>query len=236
MALLTPARRHQMRIEAAQAARAAGPGQPVEGDAHKLLLAQLIEHRRTLKNIQSTERRIEAKRTMVGDFDSYVTGALEAGQGGEDIILTTMLVWNMDVGNWDRALEIASYCMAHKLTLPDQYNRTLPVLLIDEPATAAAQGKLVGDQALRVLSQIDLLTADHDAPDQARAKLYKAIGYTLMGKTPTNEPDITTLDESKAHMALKYLQRAFGLFDNVGVKKDMERLERRLKATDSGTD
>jgi hypothetical protein len=77
--------------------------------------------------------------------------------------------------------------------------------------------------------------AAHDAPDQARAKLYKAIGYALIGKTPTNEPDFTTLDETKARLAMEKLQRAHELFSQVGVKKDMERLERRIKAA-TGTD
>ena len=89
--------------------------------------------------------------------------------------------------------------------------------------------------ATRVLAQVDQLTAEKDAPDQARAKLYKAIGYALIGKTPTNEPDFTTLDETKARLAMEKLQRAHELFAQVGVKKDMERLERRIKAA-TGTD
>ena len=234
--MTTPAKRHKMRVLAELAAKAAGPGDEVRGSAYELMLAQLAEHKRTLKTIQSTERKIEAKRKMLPDFEDYVTGALEGGQGAHDMVLTTVLVWHLDAGNWARGLEIAAYALAHGLVLPDQYNRTLPTLLIDETATAAAKGQLVGDEALRVLAEVDQLTADKDAPDQARAKLYKAIGYALIGKTPTSEPDFTTLDETKARLAMEKLQRAHELFAQVGVKKDMERLERRLKAADTGTD
>lgn len=233
--MTTPAKRHKLRVLAELAAKAAGPGDEVRGSAYELMLAQLAEHKRTLKTIQSTERKIEAKRKMLPDFDDYVSGALEGGQGGHDMVLTTVLVWHLDAGNWARGLEIAAYALAQGLVLPDQYNRTLPTLLIDETATAAAKGQLVGDEALRVLAEVDQLTAAHDAPDQARAKLYKAIGYALIGKTPTNEPDFTTLDETKARLAMEKLQRAHELFAQVGVKKDMERLERRIKAA-TGTD
>ena len=67
--MTTPARRHKMRVLAELAAKAAGPGEEVRGGAYELMLAQLHEHRRTLKAIQSVERKIEAKRSFVGQYD-----------------------------------------------------------------------------------------------------------------------------------------------------------------------
>lgn len=229
--MTTPARRHQMRVLAEQAALATPNGGQVEGSAYELMLAQLYEHRRTLKAIQSVERKIEAKRTMLADFDAWIDGALAGGQGGQDLVLTSVMVWHLDVGNWARGLQIAEYVLQHGLALPDQYNRDTATLLIDETSTAALAGSLTGPDALVVLARVDQMTAERDAPDQARAKLHKAIGYALMGKTPTTEPDITTLDPALARRAMDQLQRAHQLFGQVGVKKDMERLERRLKAS-----
>lgn len=228
--MTTPARHHQMRVLAEQAALATPNGGQVEGSAYELMLAQLYEHRRTLKAIQSVERKIEAKRTMLADFDAWIDGALAGGQGGQDLVLTSVMVWQLDVGNWARGLQIAEYVLQHGLALPDQYNRDMATLLIDETSTAALAGSLTGPDALVVLARVDQMTAERDAPDQARAKLHKAIGYALMGKTPTTEPDITTLDMALARRAMDQLQRAHQLFGQVGVKKDMERLERRLKA------
>lgn len=228
--MTTPARRHQMRVLAEQAAKAAPPGDEVVGSAYELMLAQLYDHRRTLKAIQSVERKIEAKRAFLPLYEDWLTGALAGGQGGQDVVLTSLMVWHFDCGSWARGMELAAYALAHGLTLPDQYNRDLTTLLIDEASTAALAGKLVGDEAMRVLAEVDQLTDGRDAPDQARAKLHKAIGYALMGKSPTHEPDLATLDLSRAHLAMQQLQRAHELFAQVGVKKDMERLERRLKA------
>ncbi|MBJ9626084.1 terminase, partial [Burkholderia multivorans] len=70
------------------------------------------------------------------------------------------------------------------------------------------------------LLDIEQLTALADMPDEVRAKLHKAIGYGLAASHPAS--------------ALDHLRRALQLFANVGVKKDIERLERELKNSASG--
>lgn len=228
----SPARRHLIRVQAEEAARNAPAGEEVVGGAYELMLAQLHEHTRTLKGIQSVERKIAAKREFLAVYDDYLDGALAGGHAARDRVLTTLLVWNFDCGSWDRGLQLAEHALAHDLPLPDQYSRDLPTLLIDETASAVLVGKLTGDDARRVLARVQELTADRDAPDQARAKLHKAIAYALMGKAPGAEPDLDQLDATRAALALRELQRAHELFQGVGVKKDMERLERRAKGAE----
>ena len=227
--MTSPARRHQQRVLAAQASAAAPHGGQVQGSLYELMQAQLYEHRLALKNIQSIERKIEAKRTFLPVYDAYVDGALAGGNGAQDMVLTSVMVWHIDIGSFQRALHIGSYALQHGLALPDQYDRDVATLLIDEFSTAALTGKVPADQAVQILTAVSDLTAAYDAPDQARAKLHKAIGYALVGKTGPAEVDYTTLDFAPARAALPHLQRALELFENVGVKKDMERLERRLK-------
>ena len=173
---------------------------------------------------------------MLGDFDAYLNGVLEADAGGQDVVVGTLLVWHIDVGNFAQALALAEYALRHAVALPDQYQRTLPTLLLDEVSEAAIAGKLTGPDALAYLAKVDMLTHDHDAHDQARAKLHKAIGWACMGKTSTNDADPKDLPPDVAGIALKHLRRAMELNDKVGVKKDIERLERavdQLKKADS---
>lgn len=229
---MTPAQRHRARILAAQAAEqaaAADPFGPMLGAEHELMLAQLHAHLRTLKAIQSVERKIDAKRTMVGDFDNYLDGVLEADAGVQDAVVTTVMVWHLDVGNWSQGLQLAEYAMRHGLSLPDQYNRNLATLLLDEVSEAAIKGQLSGRDALAALAKVDQLTADCDAHDQARAKLHKAIGWICMGKTATQDADAKDLPLDMATLAFRHLTRAMELNDKAGVKKDVERLDRRLK-------
>lgn len=219
----------------AQRAAANSPhGESVVGSAYELMLAQLVEHQRALKAIQSVERKIEAKRGFLPTYEAWVAAALEHGQGAQDRVLMTLLVWYLDVGEIERGLAVARYAMAHGLTLPDQYERTLPTLLLDEVGGAALAGKLPPEAALQVLQQVAEMTAEHDAPDQARAKLQKAIGYALIGRLWASDVDIARLEVQVAQAALPPLRRALELFEGVGVKKDIERLERRLKTAGTG--
>ncbi len=237
---MTPVQRTQLRHamrEAAKRAQVTDPhGGPVSNNAHDLLLAQLVEHRRRLKDIQSIERKIEAKRAFVPVYDAWIDATLAEGQGAPDPIVTTMLIWHIDVGLYERALRIAQYAALHDMRLPDQYERTLAVALIDEFAVAALNGRMTTVEAVEVLPRVIALTEDADAPDQARAKLHKALGFALLGKTGQAEVDLASVDRPACADALQHLKRALVLWEQVGVKKDVERLERRLKTADPPLD
>lgn len=226
----TPAQRHLERKLAVIAVAAVPAGEQLQGSAYELMLVQLAEHRRRLKDIQSIERKIEAKRQFLPDYDAWIESTLEAGTGAQDVIFTTVLVWHIDAGNYARALQMAPYAVAHDLQMPDQYDRNLGTVLIDEFGAAALGGKMTVDEAREMLPRVLACTEDLDAPDQARAKLHKAMGYALLSKTGTENLDLDKVPDADARTALEHLQRALALFVQVGVKKDIERLERRLRA------
>lgn len=233
---LSPVQRHLARILAKQEAERAAAADPFGGTAqgtqHELMLAQLHAHMRQLKDIQSTEKKVEAKRKLLPEYMDYLDGVLEADAGVQDPVVTTVLVWMLDVGDWQPALDVAAYCVRHGLQLPDRFNRNLPTLLLDEISEAAIKGQLSGVNALAVLAKVDELTQGLDTHDQARAKLHKAIGWAAMGKTATQDlgaDQIKQLGLDQVHIALQHLRRAIELHAQIGVKKDVERLERRLK-------
>lgn len=212
----SPAQRHYLRTVAARRAVAEAPEPAGHANAYELMLARLAEHRRQLKQLQSVERKIEAKRTMLPDYAPWIEGVLQGGRGGQDDVLVTVLVWMIDVGDLAGALLLAEYALEHGLTMPDHYQRGIACVVAEEFAEAAlkqiAAGVSVDAEALR---QACILTAEHDMPDEARAKLLKAIGYAERETSPAE--------------ALCHLKAALQLHDKVGVKKDIERLERELK-------
>jgi hypothetical protein len=225
----TPAQRARLRALAARQAPARDPhGEPV-GTAYELMQAQLHEHLRTLKGIQSVERKVEAKRAMLADYAPYLEGVLKADQGGQDVVLSTLLVWRLDCGDYAGGLALARYALGHGLPLPDQYQRDLPTLLLDEVSDAAINGKVTGADALKALGEVYLLTSGRDAPDQARAKLHKAIGWAEMGKTRSHDADPKDMALDVCQRACTHLARALELDSNAGVKKDVERLQRRIE-------
>lgn len=230
----SPARLHLEAKLAAQANISASAEGTPQGSAYELMLAQLAAHRRTLKDIQSVERKIEAKKGFLPDYDNWVDAVLATDSGAQDMVLTTVLIWSIDTGAYERAIELATYAVRHNLDLPDQYERSLGTALIDEFAQAALSNKLTGEAALQILSAVRDLTDPLDAPDQARAKLYKALGYALIGKVNSNDVDLDKVELPRLQQAQPILERALSLFDGVGVKKDIERIDRQLKKRAGG--
>ena len=224
---MTPAQTSYMRKlaqqQTAQQEAANAHGQTV-GTAYELQLAQLHQHRLRLKDFQSVEKKIEAKRAMLPEYDPYVDGVLQARPGTQDDVL----VWHIDAGNYARALEIAEYALASGIKPPDQYNRNLPTIVQDEVAEAILAGKLSGADALQIAAKAMALTDQADTPDQAKSKLYKAAGWAVLGKTGSHDVDMATRTLKACKEALPLLQRAMELDTRAGVKKDIERLERRL--------
>ncbi|MFG6970745.1 terminase endonuclease subunit [Burkholderia pseudomallei] len=221
--MTNPFRQHFQRTVAATAARGTptNAGGLRDDSAYTLMLAQLDEHRRALKAVESLERKADLKRQFLPAYDAWVAGVLDGAAGAQDDVLMTIMVWRIDVGDFRGALEIGAYAVRHELALPDQYKRSTPCLLVEEFAEAALRANRAGDPIqVEPLLEIEWLTVVCDMPDEVRAKLHKAIGYGLAASDPAK--------------ALDHLRRALQLFANVGVKKDIERLERELKNSANG--
>ena len=227
----TPAARHLAAKMARLSAAASSAGEKMEGTAYQLQLAQLAEHRRMLKAIQSVEAKIRLKAKLLPIYDPWVDGVLAAGQGAQDMVLTTVMVWHIDAGNYARAWQIAQYVLKHNLDMPDQYERNLPTILQEEFADAYLAGKMPAEAATAdLLTQVLEATQARDTFDQVKAKLCKAVAFALLGKvTPSADVDYTQLGVETCAAALEHLKRALSLFEQVGVKKDIERLDRYLK-------
>ncbi|MCM2131475.1 phage terminase small subunit [Larsenimonas rhizosphaerae] len=213
--MTSPLRQHYKRVSAANAAAEAGD-QVMHGDAYHLMHAQLFEDYRRLKSVQSVERKVEIKREILPHYAEYVDGVLEAGRGAEDEVLMRIMLWRIDVGDITAALPIARYAMRHQLDPGEQFQRSTAAILAEESADQALVLADDDDSMLEALIEINALIDGKDMHDQIRAKLHKAIGngYRASG-------DLLN--------ALTHYQRAFELNDRVGVKKDIDRIERTLK-------
>jgi len=226
---LTPAQRNQLRKRAAaESAAKAGPSLTMEGaNAYELQMAALHQDALRLKQIQSISDKAKLKLQLVTAYEPYVAGVLEAGQGAQDDVLTTVMAWRIDAGLYQQALEIARYVLQHKLILPDRFRRTIGCYVAEEIATAALDAlKAESSFDSEVLIATEQLTRDQDMPDEARAKLHLAIGRVVafeVPEKPTAE-GIASLQTARTHLA-----RAIELHSSCGGKKDLEKLASRLK-------
>lgn len=228
--MTSPARRHFLQATAAASAAVAKADEPQTSDAYQLMKAALIEDRRRLHDIQSIERKIEAKRTMLPVYQPYIDGVLQAGNGAQDDVLMTLMVWHLDTGDIASALPIAEYALKHNLNPGEQYQRSTAAILAEESSDTLLRAGLKpiwegGDiknppsdahsAQLEYMQAIEQLTHKHDMHDQVRAKLHKTIGYLHALKR-----DYTN--------SITALNRAVELDANCGVKKDIERIHPKV--------
>lgn len=225
---MTLARRHFQRVTAALTAANAPAGEEISTTAYEQQLAQLYEHKRSLKQIQSIERKIDFKREILPLYAPWIEGSLSAGVGGQDAVLMTVMVWRIDTCDFAGALEIAAYALQHDLVMPDQYQRTPATLIAEEIAGQALQALGTGGTFdADVLDTTEQLTRDHDMPDEVRAKVHKALGLSLLATMQGENATPTAI--AAAPRSLEHLRRALQLHDRIGVKKEIERLERFIK-------
>lgn len=217
--MVSPAKRHYQRVMAGKSGstEVASAGAARSGAAaYELMLAKLHTDMMRLRDVQSLERKISVKRELLPEYEAWVTGALESGRGAQDDVLMTLLVWYIDVGDYARALDVATYALSHGLSLPDQYNRSVATVLADEIGGAAlAAQRDDAEFPIDALQRSLEITADSDMPDPARAKLHKAIGLALRETSPED--------------ALTHLRRALELHEGAGVKRDITSIEAELK-------
>lgn len=225
--MTNPCRRHFQRVTAAVAAASAGPDQSMAGaNAYELHMAQLLQDQIRLKQIMSTEAKIALKHQLVPAYSAYIDGVLSAGQGAQDDVLVTVMLWRVDIADFAGALDIAEYVLANKLKMPDRFNRTPACVVAEEIAENANKALKAGTCFdLELLHRTAAVTADHDMPDEARAKLHLAIARATVAGISEDYPG----QPGQLQAAIAQFQRALELHERCGAKKEMEAAERLLK-------
>jgi hypothetical protein len=250
--MFSPALRHRQRVLAQQAGileEAASSVLPelksdtAQGQEYAALRVLLHDNLRALSDISSHEARNPVKVDFARAFVPWIDGVLAAGEAAsdgyraaQDEIVVTNLVWAIDYRDFDYVLRLATHIIGHGLALPERFKRSPACYLAEEVAEIAnAEHEAVSlEHLLAVLRLVDA----HDFHDAVRAKLHKAIGRGFARKAENFDPaaDNAPAGGKAAFVAeaLEHLKRAFTLDRNVGVKKDIERLERAAKALAEG--
>lgn len=245
------ARRHRERILAAQTVNAAAA--PVGGVAHapaaaplpaagatsspaaraaQQIVLRMTHDLRTLKETRSIDMKIAKKRVMLPEYRAWVEGILAAdngvGTGLAADVLPTIMVWAIDIADYDYALTLAEFVLRHRVALPKRYERDAATLIVEEIADQAIRAQN-GDQRFPadILERTHELTWAADIHDQVRAKLLKAIGVELVANASDMEADPARSELTSGLSALREAQR---LHDRIGVKDKIKRADKMLTA------
>lgn len=198
------------------------------GQEYAALKVRLHDQLRQLQDVDSHEARIPMKATFAKDYASWVDGVIAADAPVQDEIVGTCLVWAIDTGDFERAVDLGEFIMRHGLAMPERYKRAPACFLRED--IAEIENQEPGSVDLKLLARIDELTQGADMPDPAKAKLHKALGRSWRAKADAFDPsDDSAPAGGKAAFvdeALGQLRRALQLDKKAGVKKDIEQLER----------
>ncbi|PHN59840.1 terminase [Pseudomonas sp. ICMP 8385] len=224
---LTLAQSTQLRKRAAQEAARTAPAALMDGlTSYELMLAKLQQDQLRLKQVQSQQNKAKVKAELLPEYVPYVDGILAAGQGAQDDVLVTIMVWRFDAGDYAGGLDIAEYVIRHNLQTPNRFNRTTGCLVAEEVAEAALTVQKAGGVFPHdILTRTAVLTADQDMPDEARAKLTLALGRSTLVGLNENNPG----QPGQIQAGIDLLKSAIQQHNSCGGKKDLERAERLLK-------
>lgn len=208
------------------------------GQEYAALRVLLHDNLRTLKDIDSHELRVPKKQEFAAGFLDWISGVLEADQPVQDEILLTNMIWALDYRDVPFAIELASFAIGHGLAMPEPFNRSVACWLREDIAELALveHDAVTHDQLLAV----DAMTAGADMPDQAKAKLNKALGNSWLSMAQNFDADADSAPAggaaSYAEQALENFQRALKLDEKSGVKTVIKATEKLLKELAAPTD
>ncbi|QTS88886.1 terminase [Ectopseudomonas khazarica] len=227
--MTNPCRQHFLRVTAAQQAAATPQNQPMaDSSAYTMQMAQLHQHYQQLRGIQSTQAKEELKAKLLPDYAPYIDGVLASGQGAQDEVVTTVMLWRFDAADYEGGLQIAAYVLKHGLEMSDNFARKTPCLIAEVVAEAALKAARAGNVFdVGIIAEADRLTAAHDMPDEVRAKVKLAIG--LLAANMVDEKEAKPSDLQCLEVAQHFIPRAIELHERCGGKKALERVERLLK-------
>ncbi len=227
----SPAQSHYQKRMAERAAQSSNNA-PATNDTHSLLLIALGNDLNTLRNIRAMDGKIKAKADMIGRYAAWVRGAIDAGKDGnaiQDDIIGYVMIWALDLEQWDYALEIAMHMFKHDLSLPERFNNNVATLLVDEVADSQLKRQI--DVPKPIIQKVVEMTMDEDITDQANAKLHRVLGDKLADDYENYDEDNppTGGRHGMLKTILKCYNNALKLNAKVGVKTEIKRFEKMLK-------
>jgi len=206
--MLSPAASHRQRMnETTQV-----PTEPVILSHHEsLVISQFKSDRLRLTTIRSRSRRDEAKRSLLTEYDNWIDELMcsEVFNQAQESMFVWLLLWHVDVGNWEKAVAMAAFALRKGMTTPLNFSRNLSEVIAEQVADGINRsGEHVKYRV--VLESLIGLVISEDMKDQITAKLYKACGLAFIA--------------ADVKHAEAMFEKALSFNPNVGVKQLIKNL------------
>lgn len=214
------ARRHFEKVSAEIAAAETGANLG-EMNAYQRLLKSLHDDKTMLKTVSSVTDKIHIKTAALPAYKEWIDGIVSTGRvQNDDKVAATVVVWMIDCGQLDAAMPLADVLVHSQIDSADEYQRSMPEIIIEQMAEQIAAGIEIQPDNLERL--VHWATAKNEAGlheinvvDPIRAKLLKAAGEAA--------------EEAERYAdALALYRGALEYNEKSGVKKRIEALEKQL--------
>jgi hypothetical protein len=181
------------------------------GIPHTKLFAVLeplfVQDKKTIETVRSRARRVEVKRKCLTQYQEwlevYRVADLARVSVNHRSMYIWLLLWHIDVGQWERALVLAEPALKAKLTAPEGFNRSLIEMVVEE-ISKGVLGEEQPEHYGALLMTLLEWSQGYDLHDFIRAKLYKACGLAFSQDIPK---------------AVGYLEQAHKLNPRSGVQR-----------------
>ena len=217
----SPARRHYLRETAAQQAREENKVDLESLLPYQRLLYRLRQDKAAIKLIESIQDKARAKAEMLPAYAEWVQGVLESGRADPtDEVFTTAALWLIDTGALDAATPLIEFAIAHRLQSADEFQRSLPTLLIEQMGEQISAGHNISQSHIEHLTETVLAKTENgmhqiDMPDAVRAKFIKAAG-------------VWHIEFGSKSRAADLLDRAIAYDERVGAKQLLKEVRAAL--------
>lgn len=103
--------------------------QQTDGDVIAAALAQDLD---ALKQLESVDAKVELKKQLVPKWREVVDQYRESGAQHHFEPLVRLVIWLLDIGQVDAAMEYADFAIAQQQPMPDGFKRDLPAYTAEE--------------------------------------------------------------------------------------------------------
>lgn len=211
------------------------PAQPAlaVNDSESLHL-QLLALDRDLARLSALTRiqdRVELKRTeLLPKWAPYVERYLVAGKVYEYPVFGWAIIWLFDVGELEKALDWADIAIAQEQPTPDRLKSRFPAFVADQVLAWAEQQSESGHSIEPYFSRVfKHVREDWRLHEKHTAKWYKFAGEFLLRDSTGKPAPSVIFDPEALRRARELLLIADGLWDKIGVKSRITRIDARLR-------
>ena len=227
---MSPCQRHRARIKAQQTLdkKQALDDSPVSFHIQKLELIEDVEKLRRLPNIAE---RIDMKRDqLLPRWLPTVEAYLAGDKRYENAALVYCVIWLLDTGEIERALNWADIAISESQPMPENFKTTLPAFIADTvlawATDQAAAGHSIEPYFSRTFTNIRDKWRLHE---EINAKWFKFAGLLLL-RDDKGEPRATAVDDVETLLvADALLADAEKFHRDIGVKTHRQRIAARIK-------